>query len=77
MAKEGRAVLAVNTETGECKKYGSAYKLSLEINVTLRSVMQALERNGVCKGWRVYDTPERIRERIAELEEQLAVVENL
>lgn len=77
MAKEGRKVLAVNVTTGERKEYGSAYALSLELGVTQRSIMQALERGGTCSGWRVYDTPENIRKQIKALEERLKVVESL
>ena len=77
MAKEARKVIAVNINTGEKKVYETAMSLAAELNVSFRSVMQAVERNGVCRGWRLYDTPERIKAQIAVLEKRLKIVENL
>lgn len=72
---EGRKIIAVNEATGERREYKSAWALACELGVTGRSVMQAKERNGVCKGWRVYPSAEELRERIAELERQIEIVE--
>ena len=47
MAKEARKVIAVNINTGEKKVYETAMSLAAELNVSFRSVMQAVERNGV------------------------------
>ena len=75
MAKEGRKIIALNEETGERLEYDAAYRLASRLGVQQRSVMQALERNGCVKGWRVYDSPDRIRRRIKELEEQIKMLE--
>lgn len=77
MAKEARTVIAVNIDTGEKKVYETAMSLAAELKVSIRSVMQAVERNGVCREWRLYDTPERIKAQIAVLEKRLKVVEEL
>lgn len=73
---EAREVIAINESTGERKGYGSVYALSKDLNVTIRAAQQAQERNGVCRGWRIYDSPERIRKHIKELEEQIKMLEN-
>lgn len=71
----GRKVIAISEETGERMEFGSVYALAREIGVTIPAVQQAQERCGVCKGWRIYDSPDRIRERIKKLQNQLKIVE--
>lgn len=75
MAKTGNRIIAINEATGERREFISVYAFSKEMGVTTRSAQQARERNGVCCGWRVYDNPERIRERIKELEAQIKMLE--
>ena len=71
-----RKVIAICEQTGERMEFGSVYALAKEIGVTIPAVQQAQERCGVCKGWRIYDAPERIRERIKKLQAQLKIVES-
>ena len=73
---EARRVIAINVNTGERKEYGSVYALSKDFKVTIRAAQQAQERNGICCGWRIFDSPERIRKHIEELQEQIKMLES-
>lgn len=75
MNTKGRIVYAFNETTGEFREFVSAYSLSKFLDVSIHAVQQAQERNGVCRGWRVYDNANRIREKIAALEKQLELIE--
>ena len=70
--REKRPVIAVDIETGTKKEYDSAYACAKELRVNPTNVLSAaLINGGVCKGYRIYDTPETIRKRINELENLL------
>lgn len=68
MARIHRPVIGVNRETGEVKKWDSAYACSRELGVIPCAASQALQRNGCCAGWRLYDSVEYIDNLIVELE---------
>ena len=70
-----RKVIAVNVETGERKVFAGTYRTAKELGTCSQNVMYALERNGVCCGWRMYDTADFIREKIAKLQQLLKEVE--
>ena len=70
-----RKVIGINTQTGEKKEWDGIYEFAKEVNTCSANARQALGRNGLCCGWRLYDTPDRLRERIAELEAQIEVLE--
>ena len=72
-----RSVIAVNEMTGERKFFESVYACAKYMNVCTQAVQLAQGLGGVCKGWRIYDEPERIRERIEDLKNQLVIVESL
>lgn len=72
---EGKKIIAINEETGERREHKSAWAFACEMGVTARSVLQAKERNGVCKGWRIYPSIEELKEKVAELERQIAFLE--
>jgi len=59
----------------EKKKVASEYAAAKELNVTVTAVQLAKVKGTEVKGWKVYDTPEKILERIAELEEQIKFLE--
>jgi len=67
--------IAINVETGERRDYGSMYDASREWNTDIQNITQALYRNGVCCGWRVYNHPDDIRKKIEELQRQLMELE--
>ena len=75
MGRPSRKIIAVNMETGERREFPSVYECALELGTGHCNALAALNRNGVCFGWRLYDVPETLRARIAELERQLAEVE--
>lgn len=76
MAREKRAVIAINETTGERKSFDSVYAAARALNVRTQAVQLAQGLGRVCQGWRIYDAPDRIRERIEELKNQLVIVEN-
>lgn len=75
MARPSRKVVAVSIETGERREFGSAYECAIAIHTGHAAVLAALDRNGTCCGWRMYDTPDTLRKRIEELQRQLAEIE--
>ena len=77
MGKEARKVVAINQATGERREFESASECAVFLHTMSAGVLQALNRNGACLGWRMYDSPEYLRKRIAELERQLAEVEEI
>lgn len=72
-----RAVVAINQNTGEKREFGSAYECARELGTAFQNVTQALDRNGICCGWRLYDSAEYLRGRIAELQKRLKEVEGM
>lgn len=70
-----RKVVAINQATGERKEFESASECAIFLHTMSAGVLQALNRNGVCSGWRLYDSAETLRKRIADLERQLAEIE--
>lgn len=73
--RKNREIVAINQETGECRKFGSVSEFAKEHRVIVQAAQSALERGWACDGWKVYDLPERIRERMQDLEAQIEVVE--
>lgn len=75
MGKEARKVVAINQATGERREFESASECAVFLHTMSAGVLQALNRNGACLGWRMYDSPEYLRKRIAELQKQLEEIE--
>ena len=75
MGKEARKVVAINQATGERREFESASECAIFLHTMSAGVLQALNRNGVCLGWRMYDTADYLRKRIAELERRLEEIE--
>jgi len=59
---------------GVRREWDSEYACAKDLGVTVGSIQQAKLRSGSCKGWRIFDSPEIIRERIAEMESQLKML---
>lgn len=76
MIRAKRAVIAINETTGERKEFESVYAAAKALGVSFQAVQLAQGLSGVCRGWRIYDTPARIRERIEDLKNQLAMLED-
>jgi hypothetical protein len=75
MGRPGRKIIAVNVETGEKREFASAYECAMALGTGHCNALAALDRNGVCFGWKLYDSPESLRKRIEELQRQLAEIE--
>lgn len=76
MGRPNRKVVAINVSSLEKKEFNTVYECAMSLGTGTANVLQALNRNGVCCGWRLYDTEETLRKRISELEEQLKEVED-
>lgn len=70
-----RAIVIINEETGERLDFESVNAASLHIGTNFSNLQRAAMYNGLVKGWRVYESPDTIRKHIADLEEQLRIVE--
>lgn len=73
--RESREVIIVNKETCERKKFGSIYAAADFLGAKYPNVVNAIYTGHAANGWYVYDTPEKIRERIQELENQIKMLE--
>ncbi len=76
MARQTRPIIAINEQTGERREFGGLYAASKEFGVSHVTVLLAVVANQAVKGWKVYDTPEKIRKRIEELENQIKMLES-
>lgn len=73
MARAQRETILI--KGGERKSVASEYAAAKLLGVTVAAVQQAKRWGSEVKGWKVLDTPEKILERIAELEEQIKMLE--
>lgn len=71
-----RKIIAINEDTGERKEFDSEYALAKELNMSISAVQITRLRGTAAKGWKIFDTPDAIRKRIAILEEQIALLES-
>lgn len=77
MAKAYRPVVGVEADTKQVKQWDSAYACAIELGVAIPAITQALNRNGECKRWRLYDSPEYYERRIDELKAKVKEVEKI
>lgn len=56
-------------------QFETEYAAAKAIDAKVTSLQQAKRWETSVKGWEVYDTPDRIRERIKNLERQLTILE--
>lgn len=70
-----RSVIALNQGTGERMEFSSVYELAKRLGTSTQNITQTIERNGIIRGWRLYDAPDMIRMRIADLQRQLTEIE--
>jgi len=78
MSRRSTKVIAISRETGERLEFDTIYALAKHIGTSVPSVCQALDRgrSGSVKGWSVYHTPERYREKIKEYQEIIRELEH-
>jgi hypothetical protein len=70
-----RKVIAIHEITGERKEFASAYEAATVLGCTRQGALHALECLQAVKGWKLYDTPEKYRERIKEFEGIIKMLE--
>ncbi len=75
MPRNNRVVIAINEQTGERVTFSGLYAAGKELGANHVQIMHAIAEGQLVKGWRVYDTPDRIRERIKTLEGQIKMLE--
>lgn len=76
MGRKSKPVIAINNETHVCKLYKSVFECAQSLGVSSTAVLVAVARTTSVKGWRLYDTPDNIRQRICDLEKQIVLLEN-
>lgn len=70
-----RKVIAISEVTGERREFASAYEAAGALGCTRQAALHALVSLQAVKGWKLYDTPEKYRERIKEFEEIIKMLE--
>lgn len=70
-----RKVIAIHEITGERREFASAYEASTVLGCTRQGALHALECLQAVKGWKLYDTPDKYRERIKEFEGIIKMLE--
>ena len=75
MPRNNRAVIAINEATGERVRFSGLYAAGKELGASHVQVLHGVIENQYVKGWRLYDEPDKIRERIKELEAQIKLLE--
>ena len=73
MARAQRETILIKDK--ERLLFSSEYAAAKALGVTVTAVQNAKRRGHEVRGWRIYDTPEKMMERIAELEEQIKFLE--
>ena len=70
-----REIIGINEETGERRKFVSTYAAAKELRVNSGCIITSMATGTLVKDWHLYDTPDNIRKRIAELEETIKMLE--
>lgn len=71
-----RPVIAINDETHEVVRYSGAYSAGKDLGITPAAVSISIAMRTLARGWRLYDEPAKIKESIAEMQEDLKVLES-
>ena len=75
MGRKPKPVIAINKETGERRVFECVYECANTFGVSNSAILVAVVRGTSVKGWKLYDSPENIRNRIKELEKQIEMLE--
>jgi len=75
MANVRRPLIAVNEETGERVRFDRVADCTDYFGVKRASVLHAVAMGSYIKGWRIYDTPEKLREKIEEIKKIIKKLE--
>ena len=74
--RQSTKVIAVSAETGERMEFDSIYGVARAFGVSVPAICQALNRGGCVKGWNVYYTPDKYREKISDLKRIIKELES-
>ena len=75
MSRKSKPVIAINKESGERRVFECVFECAHAFGVSTTAVLVAVARGTSVKGWKLYDSPENIRNRIKELEKQIELLE--
>ena len=75
MARQTRPVIAIHEETGERRDFSGLYETGRVLGVGHVQVLMSIMSGQAVRGWRVYDVPEKIRERIKQMEQDIKMLE--
>jgi len=75
MERKKRPIIAVSTYSGDIKQFASESEAARLMGISIQAVQNARMWGGTAGIWRVYDTPENIRKRIAKLEGDIKFLE--
>lgn len=76
MGRKTKPVIAINNETHRRLYFNCVYECAQALGVSNSAVLVAVARNTSVRGWKLYDTPDNIRQRILDLENQITFLEN-
>lgn len=74
--RQSTKVIAISAETGERMEFDSIYALAKHTGAAVPSICQALDRGGSVRGWNVYYTPDKYREKIADIKRIIKELES-
>ena len=75
MERKRRPIIAVHSETGDVKRFGSEYEAAHSTGLTIPAVQGSRLWGGQAGKWYFHDTAENLRKRIEKLEEEIKYVE--
>ena len=70
-----REIVAIDEMTGERRDFSSINAAAAFLGTNFSNVQRAAMSNGICNGWRLYESARTIKEHIKELQAQLKVLE--
>lgn len=70
-----RAIVLINEYGGERKDFDSINAAASFLGTNFSNIQRQAISNGTLRGWRVYESPDSIRQHIKELEDQLKILE--
>jgi len=70
-----RKVVAINVATGQRKEFAGTYQAAKALETSTQNIALAMDRCGICRGWKLYDSPESLREKIEELKKRIKEIE--
>ena len=73
--RQKRPIIAVFDD--EVYTFDSVLEFAKEAGVSTQAATQALDRFGMCDGWKLYDTSETLQKRIDELQLRLQFVKRI